>query len=449
MANESMGIEGTLDIFQLPEILQLISHQGKTGILTVQGDADIVAISFERGRVVAADALNQTLEEALGEVLAGQGMVAPAEFAAVAAEHRAGKGRLMDLLVARRLVDRPQLLEALRLHMYRLLIELLRWRAGEFKFYTTDEVSYEEGFPPIAVEELLIRSVEEAAGEGHPTIPDSRSIYEPVDLGRPIRVRREGEEGFDGGDAIWLSAADKELLDRLGAGHTVSALVKKTGSDEYKVRYVLHRLLEAGVVRPRPPAVVMPELPPSSYAAPVVIEADRLEETLHGSPVVLPPPPKPDTARVGSLVRPWPGRLLAVVPLLLAGLVLLRSPLGLILPLPWQGAQRGAVIQALAGSSYLRLDQAAKAFFLLEGHFPAAIQELARRGFLGRAELADPLGRPLAWAAQATTYDVAPVEGGVSLSEQGTTEAVTGNFLLDPEFLTLARTDRKPLVLLD
>ncbi len=448
MAHESMAIEGTLDLFQLPEILQLISHQGKTGILTVQGEADIVAISFERGRVVAADALNQTLEEALGEVLAGQGMVAPAEFAAVAAEHRAGRGRLMDLLVARRLIERPHLLGALRLHMYRLLIELLRWRSGEFKFYSTEEVSYEEGFPPIAVEELLIRSVEEAAGEGHPTIPDSRSIYEPADPGRPIHVRREGEDFADSGDAVWLSAADGELLASLGTGHTVSALVKKTGSDEYKVRYVLHRLLEAGVVRPRLPAVVVPMAPPS-HAAPLVVAADRLEETFHGSPVVVPPPPKPDTARLHPLVRPLPGRLLAMLPLVVAGLVLFRTPLAAILPFPWQAAQRGAVVQALAGSAYLRLDQAAKAYFLLEGSFPPALEELRRRGLVGRAELSDPLGRPFAWAAQATTYDVAPVVAGVSLAEEGATEAVTGSFLLDSDFLTLVRVDRKPLVLLD
>ena len=41
-----MAVEGTLDLFKLPEILQLISQQKKTGILTVQGQQDIVAISF-------------------------------------------------------------------------------------------------------------------------------------------------------------------------------------------------------------------------------------------------------------------------------------------------------------------------------------------------------------------------------------------------------------------
>ena len=46
-----MAVEGTLDLFQLPEILQLISQQQKTGILTVQGQNDIVAISFLSGKI--------------------------------------------------------------------------------------------------------------------------------------------------------------------------------------------------------------------------------------------------------------------------------------------------------------------------------------------------------------------------------------------------------------
>ena len=52
-----MSVEGSLDLFSLPEILQMISQQGKTGILTIQGQQDIVAISFLTGHIVAADSL--------------------------------------------------------------------------------------------------------------------------------------------------------------------------------------------------------------------------------------------------------------------------------------------------------------------------------------------------------------------------------------------------------
>ncbi|MFL6196155.1 MAG: DUF4388 domain-containing protein, partial [Thermoanaerobaculia bacterium] len=151
-----MAVEGTLDLFKLPEILQMISQQRKTGILTVQGQQDIVAISFLNGRIVAADALNQTLEEGLAQILVREGWLSAPDLARAASEHQSAGGRLIDLLIERRYVERPQLLEALRLQTWRLLEVLLRWSQGDFKFYSGDEVSYEEGFSPISVEELLI-----------------------------------------------------------------------------------------------------------------------------------------------------------------------------------------------------------------------------------------------------------------------------------------------------
>src|SRR3954451_18484926 len=163
-----MAVEGTLDLFKLPEILQLVSQQKKTGILTVQGQQDIVAISFLNGRIVAADALNQTLEEGLAQILLKEGVISASDLARAASEHQASGGRLIDLLAERRYVERAQILEALRLQTYRLLEQLMRWSQGDFKFYSGDEVSYEEGFEPISVEELLIHAAQHAPAPAKP-----------------------------------------------------------------------------------------------------------------------------------------------------------------------------------------------------------------------------------------------------------------------------------------
>src|SRR3954464_8649403 len=199
-----MAVEGTLDLFKLPEILQLVSQQKKTGILTVQGQQDIVAISFLNGRIVAADALNQTLEEGLSQILLKEGMISAPDLARAAAEHQASGGRLIDLLAERRYVERAQILEALRLQTYRLLEQLLRWSQGDFKFYSGDEVSYEEGFVPISVEELLINAgpgfaasaAEKAAAAppapprpapGPPAAPPRRATPRPPPAAAPAR----------------------------------------------------------------------------------------------------------------------------------------------------------------------------------------------------------------------------------------------------------------------
>ena len=136
-----MALEGDLRVFRLPDILQVISQQQKTGILTVQGDQDILAVSFLRGDIVAADALNQNFESGLGEVLASQGLVRPELLSRLFDEQKSSGMRLADFLVDRGALSRGELLEALRQLTYRLLLQVLRWRQGEFKFYSGEEVS--------------------------------------------------------------------------------------------------------------------------------------------------------------------------------------------------------------------------------------------------------------------------------------------------------------------
>lgn len=168
-----MAIEGTLDVFQLPEILQVIAQQRKTGILTVQGPDDIVAVSFLDGRVVAADALNETADEGLGEVLVEEGLLDRETLRRLRSRLLAGEERLADLVVAGGHLDRRQLLGALRRRTQRLLFELFEWRKGEYKFYGGDEVSFEEGFEPIGVDEVLLHAQDFAPGPpSSPALPE-------------------------------------------------------------------------------------------------------------------------------------------------------------------------------------------------------------------------------------------------------------------------------------
>lgn len=177
-----MAIEGTLDVFQLPEILQVIAQQRKTGILTVQGPDDIVAVSFLDGRVVAADALNETADQGLGEVLVEEGLIDRELLRRLRSRLLAGEERLADLVVAGGYLDRRQLLGALRRRTQRLLFEIFEWRTGEYKFYGGDEVSFEEGFEPIGVDEVLLHAQDFAPTPPEAPLPPVKApaLVEPL-----------------------------------------------------------------------------------------------------------------------------------------------------------------------------------------------------------------------------------------------------------------------------
>jgi hypothetical protein len=396
-----MAVEGTLDLFKLPEILQLVAQQRKTGILTVQGQQDIVAISFLNGRIVAADALNQTLEEGLSHILIKEGMISAPDLARAVSEHQASGGRLIDLLVERRFIERAELLEALRLQTYRLLEQLLHWSQGDFKFYSGDEVSYEEGFAPISVEELLINMAPSASAAVRPR---------PEAAPPPVVV------------PIVRAAAPAKA---------------EPAPPPIPIPLPLPR-----VVTPAPSARLV-AVPPESPNAPIV-PPDNLDATSPFRRMQVEPRNAP-SASLG-----WVGRILALLLAALIVAVVLRAPDSLLLPFPWQEHDRQVVVRDQRAALYLKIDRAAKTWFLLKGSFPDHLQDLVTARLLSPADLEDPEGRPLQYAAGEESYTLQPMEHARPVAGAEATEAITGNFLLDPEILNASpESTAPPLVLLD
>lgn len=493
-----MALEGSLEVFNLPEILQMVAMQKKTGILTVQGEADIVAVSFLNGQVVAADALNQTVEEGLGLVLSQMQLVKPEDFAAVAAEHQAGGGRMVDLLQERGYVERPQLLRALRSQTYNLLVLLLDWKRGDFKFYGGDEVSYEEGFEPITVEEVLAREAPSVAiAKPVPSKPvvdvtDGAGVFARVSP-PPQRVRvldDIGEGGPRDGSGIWVSRDEKAVLDRLDGRRTLEEIARDSKLGSHRAARALERLLEMGLAqppaadaprRPVPPPVLLPALEKTPTPAPK--KAAAAPQAVANRPTALklappkppadalrfepfpPEPPAPGTEpreakaaraprvaarRTETTAPAWPGLALATGLLILVLVVSAARPGLLLLPYPWQENARTGLEKAQRSSLYFKIDRACRTFFLLEGRYPDDLGQLVDQRLLGKQDLQDPRGRPLAYSSEELSYAIHPVEGGEPLADLGRREAVTGDFLLDAEFTKLpTKSEVQALVLLD
>ena len=418
-----MAVEGTLDLFKLPEILQLVSQQRKTGILTVQGQQDIVAISFLNGRIVAADALNQTLEEGLSQILLKEGMISAPDLARAVSEHQASGGRLIDLLVERRFIERPELLEVLRLQTYHLLEQLLNWSQGDFKFYSGDEVSDEEGLVPISVEELLINMAPSASAAVR---PQSAAVTAPIPPTTPRAAAPARAEPLPppAPPPIPLPIP----ITPRSAAPVPSAPAARLSASSPLSPSPLSPPLSASAVSPNAPIV-----PP-----------DNLDATGHFRRMTV------ETRIVLSASLGWVGRTLALLLAALIAFVVLRVPDSLLLPFPWQEREREVLVRDQRASLYLKIDRAAKTWFLLKGSFPEHLQDLVTARLLSPADLEDPEGRPLQYTASEDSYTLRPLERSRPLPGAEATEAITGNFLLDPDIFSPAQQPTAaPLVLLD
>lgn len=398
-----MAIEGSLDLFRLPEILQVVSQESKTGILTVQGEQDIVAISFSKGRVVAADALNRTLEDALGVTLDREGLLAREEYEAALAEQRSQGGRLIDVLVDRGYLDRSELLLGLRRYTSDLLADILLWDEGDFKFYTNDEVSYEEGFDPISIDSLLLANL------------DRQPEPEP----EPVS-----------GDVLPAISGEASPLPDLGAGETPAAAETPAEAprlDELTVPEITPE-------RPTQPAPE-PEPQPQPVAAPRAEPRPEPQPRVERAATPRSAPRRPETPA-------WIPRILGLaagLAVVTAWIVLPASRL--LLPLPWSEPVRGVLDGARQRAAIDRAVEAVHTFHLLEGRLPNDLQRVTERDLL-------PPYAPT--EDRALDYRPDTDEFTLALGDAVVEHPLRGDFLLDADFLLGSGGLREPpLVLLD
>lgn len=481
-----MSMEGVLQEVRLLKVLQSISAQRTSGILSVQGEEDIVAVSFLQGAIVAADSLNLTQEESLGRALEQRGLISQIDYNAVVEEQQSSGSNLIEMLVERGLVSREEILESLRGTTYELMLQLLTWTQGDFKFYGGDEISYEEGFKPISAEELLIRSIDDLSGKGGlsgPT-PELESIFRQVPPRDEVKILGRDGDGLAPG--IWISAEQADLLRHIDGKAQALSLTRQLRLGRYQAQFHLYRLLSNDLIEivGHAPAAAAPggTAAPGGAAAPggvaqaplVTGSADTMSPSSQGlekvtaelsntylrAEIFEPPAPSdfdeasadnipaPKANPFGSILRHGVGPALAALFLVVLGLTLTHRPGSFLLPFPWQENQRGTVERQLRYSLFLKIDRATRAYILSHGTYPVTLQELVDAGLLAASDLKDPAGYELSYSSDAASYRIDLLEEGTVVDGLGTNATMTGDFLLDSRMLHSEGDSANPLILM-
>ncbi|HVS14615.1 MAG TPA: DUF4388 domain-containing protein [Thermoanaerobaculia bacterium] len=494
----SEGYEGTIESGQLIEALRSIAGRRLSGLLSVQGEPDLVSITFLDGEIVAADAMNRPAEDVLAGVLASRGLLSPADFASTV-EPTLGTGRLAsEVLLEEGLVPHDELLDAVREQTYGQVVRLLRWENGNFNWTGSVESPYQQGMEPISVAEALIRSAEELGVEGPlaAALPDLDEIYEAQSPLPAYRVvGRDGGWAEPGAPEPWLTPDEEGLLGLLERRRAGARLVEESGLDRYRARYGLYQLTALGMARPSawgaeeeqqvaggaaeagaPLAALdggssvgaaldlahlhldeRPLGPPAEGDGGTALGLEELEvgveEPEHPAASTAAPPGAPRVRRsaLAQLTAMWVARGLALGLVgLLATLLLVQTERPtLLLPFPWQAEQRAVLEKQQTLSRYQKIDRAVRTYYLLYGRPPESLQTLANLELLAAGDLYDPLGRWLSYSGSENGYVVQPVEGGEVVPGSELAADARADFFLNPKFVDLPRQRPDPVVLIE
>ena len=181
-----MAFKGTLREFKVPDILQLISLQKKTGILTFNSQEGFITLIFEDGFIIGIDAFPKKLEMRVGNVFVKQEIISEEMLQRALSIQKRTNQKVGEILIGMGLIDEKIIPEVLKIQAIQIVLSLFNWKKGEYNFKVLDYVDKElRLLTPIAVDNLIMEGVQML--DEWPlikkVIPDEDIVFEPVFLG--------------------------------------------------------------------------------------------------------------------------------------------------------------------------------------------------------------------------------------------------------------------------
>jgi len=361
-----VGLEGTLRVFSLTDIFQMLGLQRKTGVLAVEGEDDTITISFLGGQVVAAESEARRLENRLGNLLLRAGYVTQEQLDHVLAMQKDTQQRMGFLLVRERLVDPQELREALRLQISRIVYSAFRWNDGKFRFSQEGMVDYDaDHMAPVSTDTILMEAAQMV--DEWPLlekkIGDVTSVYRRAQGVEELRLVTGVKNPPEG--TLSVSKAEAETWRWTDGQRTIGEVMERAFLSDFEVLKGTADLLGRHLIEPG--ALVRPEEP--SVAAPALDRGRGLSV---------------------SAVLLW-----GVVAALAAGAVYLipRNPANLLLQPPGRVEEGAELRKAVSLNRAVSIERAVRVYYDASGRYPRSLEDLVVAGILEEDALRDPYGR--------------------------------------------------------
>lgn len=181
-------MQGKIAEFGIPEILQLISSQGKSGSLAISGGNRVTIFLFSGGRIVDVQPDRRESKSLLGTMLRDAGHLSDSELKRLLSSPGAGGKKIGQVLFEKGKIPKEILARYLVLQVKECLFDVLTLREGEYRFEGFAVHPYAWGGEPIRPDILLMEGMQ---------FLDEYSRYRGIFPAGDFRVVRKAGERVD------------------------------------------------------------------------------------------------------------------------------------------------------------------------------------------------------------------------------------------------------------
>ena len=226
-----MALQGNLRDFSVPEILQLLGSQKKTGCLTMEWNTERALVYMHEGQIVSTRSPGMNREDSLLAFLRKVHRLTEEQYKGLVTVQKESSRDSEELLQSGGYMDEAELAGFVERLILDDLMHLVRWENGSYRFDPNTR------WPRAPIVKLGLEGA---------LIEASRRVDEQK---RFVSVFKDPYQLIGVHDlpdpSVELSEAERELFGIIDGQHTVEEVVRMAPLGEYETYETLHRMLEA------------------------------------------------------------------------------------------------------------------------------------------------------------------------------------------------------------
>jgi hypothetical protein len=238
-----MALRGNLHDFNITQLFNLVNLARKTGLLTVENNSEACKVFFKEGKLIQAESDRD--RPSLTSLLLKAGRISAEQVESVAQRARSQTDKELGLLLINSgYCSQRDIIQVVKNHIVENVYLLFTWTEGSFFFDSAVAPPDEQVTVMLSLENIIIEGTRRIKewGQFRDDLPSLDVAIKFVD--KPdARLRN-----------VQLTADEWRVISFVSPKNSIQQIARACNMDEFQIRKIVYRLLQAGlveVVRPR------------------------------------------------------------------------------------------------------------------------------------------------------------------------------------------------------
>ncbi len=231
-----MEMEGSIEEFSVPEILQFLSLHEADGVLKLKSGREEIDFGFKRGKITDALHKGEKLFHSISEYIQRTGLIDPNTFKKLNERAKELKLNLMEIVERGEALSKKEVEKIIAFKIQETTCEVLTWNVGRYSFEAGKKLYQHSSFSVELEPNTLVM-------EGIRRI-DEWPLIEKALPDENITLRKLEKPEID----IEIGEDEEIVLEKITDDITLHELVEISGIGKFRTYNSAYKLIEIGLI---------------------------------------------------------------------------------------------------------------------------------------------------------------------------------------------------------